>query len=94
LQHPSTRKNKKSKKKFAGAGRFLRGRERTIVRVYARGKKNGSTGETNQTRAATGSGTRPVIPDHKLFVLFGPSRCDSRYHRQGKDRNDPCVDEE
>jgi len=33
-------------------------------------------------------------PEAYLFWLRGPSRCDSRYHRQGKDRNDPCVDEE
>jgi len=33
-------------------------------------------------------------PEAYLFWLRGPSRCDSRYHRQGKDRNDSCVDEE
>ena len=45
-------------------------------------------------RAATGSGTLPDIPDHNLFGLRSPSRCYSRYHRQGKDHNDACMNEE
>ena len=33
-------------------------------------------------------------PIQKLFVLFGPSRCDSRYHCQSEDHNDARMNEE
>jgi len=104
LQHQSTRKNKKNKKRFAGSGASSGEENEQLFGFRPGAKKMAAPGKPTKPVLPAGqrhllaSSTPSCIPDgaarSNLFWLRSPSRCDSRYHRQGKDRNDACVNKE